>query len=539
MRKMLPFLVKTFGLKTEGHCQMKNENGLNRKGISWLRHSLPFVKKKERYSEEEVRALSFDPLGWDEGLETIDSILLRSKKITKEQKEGLVKLRKFLVTSASSSRKTMHVPNTLLRASMNPTDSISRYLVEDFGGVLNNKKIIKKDGLVDFNSKKIGSNRSLELNKQVDEKKIENSSSNYCPPEWHELDSSTKRKLRILLSLESLSKWDFDIFQLNELCNGNSLLFISWALLGSPAAQVSMAKECGEEFLNGNKFNGYDFLTKFQIKPPILCNFIRTIESDYCNENPYHNNIHAADVTQTLHVLLLNGAKKYASDLESFSIFIASICHDVHHPGFNNNYHLNSVSDLAITYNDISVLENMSASRCFRLMLKDDEGGNVDILSGLCAEQVTDVRKIITTAILHTDMTKHFQQIVNLKAIIEANDLKSNTCTLDSNDSCTLLCFVLHAADISNQAKPLPLNELWGKRVLDEFFIQGDTEKTMGLPVSHLCDRDTTSLPESQIGFIQFIVQPTFELMESLIPTFATEVMYCIDKSKKFWENKK
>ncbi len=50
----------------------------------------------------------------------------------------------------------------------------------------------------------------------------------------------------------------------------------------------------------------------------------------------------------------------------------------------------------------------------------------------------------------------------------------------------------------------------WSLRVLEEFFNQGDREKEEGLPVTPLCDRLTTSLPASQINFLEFIVAPLF-----------------------------
>ena len=46
---------------------------------------------------------------------------------------------------------------------------------------------------------------------------------------------------------------------------------------------------------------------------------------------------------------------------------------------------------------------------------------------------------------------------------------------------------------------------------------QGDKEREAGLPISYLCDRYTTNTAKSQIGFIEFIVHPTFELMKQAL----------------------
>jgi cAMP-specific phosphodiesterase 4 len=44
-------------------------------------------------------------------------------------------------------------------------------------------------------------------------------------------------------------------------------------------------------------------MNKFSISPSTLINFLKTLEDHYQNV-PYHNKIHAADVIQSIHVLL-------------------------------------------------------------------------------------------------------------------------------------------------------------------------------------------------------------------------------------------
>ena len=47
---------------------------------------------------------------------------------------------------------------------------------------------------------------------------------------------------------------------------------------------------------------------------------------------------------------------------------IASVAHDIGHPGVNNTFLINSNDELAIRYNDISVLENHHASSLFKIL---------------------------------------------------------------------------------------------------------------------------------------------------------------------------
>merc|ERR1712048_866939 len=66
----------------------------------------------------------------------------------------------------------------------------------------------------------------------------------------------------------------------------------------------------------------------------------------------------------------------------------------------------------------------------------------------------------------------------------------------------------LHMADISNPLKSFALSRLWASQVVDEFFLQGDEEKSLGIPVGMLNDRDKVNKLSSEHGFINFLVAP-------------------------------
>ena len=77
---------------------------------------------------------------------------------------------------------------------------------------------------------------------------------------------------------------------------------------------------------------------------------------------------------------------------------------------------------------------------------------------------------------------------------------------------------LIHSADVSNPTKPLDIYKQWAQRCVDEFFKQGDMEKRLGMAVSFNCDRDTVSLPQSQVGFIDAIVFPLFSVLCEFFP---------------------
>ncbi|KAL7462566.1 hypothetical protein ACHAXS_002947, partial [Conticribra weissflogii] len=74
--------------------------------------------------------------------------------------------------------------------------------------------------------------------------------------------------------------------------------------------------------------------------------------------------------------------------IDEYSMLLAAVAHDVGHPGMNNIYQVKAKTDLAITYNDTSCLENMHAARTFKIILKPGtQGGNVNVFESLTPDQ--------------------------------------------------------------------------------------------------------------------------------------------------------
>ena len=51
-------------------------------------------------------------------------------------------------------------------------------------------------------------------------------------------------------------------------------------------------------------FQERDLMRHFKIPARTMVNFLMTLEDHYVKDIPYHNHLHAADVTQSTHVLL-------------------------------------------------------------------------------------------------------------------------------------------------------------------------------------------------------------------------------------------
>ena len=485
---------------------------------------------------------------------------------------------------------------------------------------------------------------------------------NYCPPEWNRLTPDAKAELTGLLSVENLEKWEFDVFKLAELtrntltpevsgCDDDDddegeeeesslkaigeqfcpLLFVGWAILCAPLAQFAMEGSL-EGYHNTLSSSSRDladientdafycnFCEQINVNPEAICNFLREIERRYVVDNPYHNNVHASDVTQTLHALFAFIGKdllfKISSPLEIFSLIMAATFHDVGHPGTNNLFHKNAMTPFAMQYNDVSILENMHAFVGHSLLMGEERRDEWDVFKGWKQNQIIEARVIMIRAIMGTDMSNHFlkmdellekiesvrftanvvlqselgeaaengsvesssrrtrdekdqQQMLDLlgslsssgklnkveepqileilakvrdksKSIGDNNktyaELKTECSELTSN----ILTFLLHSADISNPSKPKKLAVKWANKALAEFFAQGDKEKELSLPISPLCDKETTKTADSQIGFLQFVVRPMYIMLADIVPGVKEEVLPIVDKNLKYWQELK
>ncbi|XP_068248267.1 dual specificity calcium/calmodulin-dependent 3',5'-cyclic nucleotide phosphodiesterase 1A-like isoform X4 [Palaemon carinicauda] len=289
--------------------------------------------------------------------------------------------------------------------------------------------------------------------------------------------------------LKRVDDWDFNVWSLHEASTNTPLRCLSYELL-----------------------NRYGLLHKFKMPPATLETFLTQVENGYQKfKNPYHNNVHAADVLQTIHYMLSQtGLMNWLNDIEILATLMAAIIHDYEHTGTTNNFHVMSGSETALLYNDRAVLENHHICAAFRLL----KGEESNVLINLSKEEYREFRSLVIEMVLATDMSSHFQQIKGLKAMLTITDASGV-------DKAKALSLVLHCCDISHPSKEWNLHERWTTQLLEEFFRQGDKERELGLPYSPLCDRNNTLVAESQIGFIDFIVEPSMGVCGDILDKVA------------------
>uniref|UniRef100_A0A3Q2YHY5 Phosphodiesterase n=1 Tax=Hippocampus comes TaxID=109280 RepID=A0A3Q2YHY5_HIPCM len=313
--------------------------------------------------------------------------------------------------------------------------------------------------------------------------------------------------------LEDINRWGIDIFKVSE-HSGNRPLTVTMYTV----------------------FQERDLLKSFKIPVDTFITFMMTLEDHYHADVAYHNNIHAADVVQSTHVLLSTPALEAVfSDLEILAALFASAIHDVDHPGVSNQFLINTNSELALMYNDASVLENHHLAVGFKLLQED----NCDIFQNLSKKQRHSLRKLVIDMVLATDMSKHMNLLADLKTMVETKKVTSLGVLLLDNysDRIQVLQNMVHCADLSNPTKPLELYRQWTDRIMVEFFTQGDRERNKGMEISPMCDKHNASIEKTQVGFIDYIVHPLWETWADLVHPDAQEILDTLEDNREWYQS--
>ncbi|KAI8144506.1 hypothetical protein BJV82DRAFT_667710 [Fennellomyces sp. T-0311] len=332
------------------------------------------------------------------------------------------------------------------------------------------------------------------------------------------------------------------------------------------------------------------------ITPSEFLDFLIDVDLGY-HPNPYHSFYHAADVTIVVyHMLLQFEVSHYLSRIDVAALYIAALCHDIGHPGCNNNFQVNLKTELAIRYHNKSVLESYSCTLAMDLLSKHKLLRHVERISMAQTMMPTSedqMRTSIVKMILSTDMVFHYELQENLASLLEIiTDDNSSQCyhvrsRTNSNSSMLsqlsvqtecgqmkdifemkgdksplhnfetqsyfdeddppnthrlldyrerqMLCqIVLHAADISNALRPWPICCKWSDLVCDEFFRQGELEKEHGLDVSPNMDRDQVTQTTIGLQFGDFVVSPYFEIFAAMFPR-AEALIKELAKNREEW----
>lgn len=256
--------------------------------------------------------------------------------------------------------------------------------------------------------------------------------------------------------------------------------------------------------ITGYIFKKFLSISKLEINEEHLIKFIGLVCENY-NRNHFHNFQHAVNVLQMTYQLLLeSGLINKIKPIIIFGILIAAISHDIDHPGNTNSYEINSVSKLAMLYNDISVLENHHCTLTFELL------HHTGILKSFVGDDFRDFRKTIIIGIIGTDMSKHSEFIHKF------TNFKFDSESFKVDEQYFIVGALLHCADLSNSIKNFDISYEWSKRISLEFYEQTVKEEIEGLPsLSFMKVHDNLTMCLNEITFISNISIPMWNLLKN------------------------
>lgn len=329
---------------------------------------------------------------------------------------------------------------------------------------------------------------------------------------------------RIARAMENEDYWDFNIFELEAATQKRPLIYLGLKIF----ARFGIC-----EFLNCSETT--------------LRSWLQIIEANYHSSNPYHNSTHSADVLHaTAYFLCRERIKQILDPVDEAAALIAATIHDVDHPGRTNSFLCNAGSELAILYNDTAVLESHHAALAFQLTTREDQ---CNIFKNMERNDYRTLRQAVIDMVLATEMTKHFEHVnkfVNsvtkpLSALEENKETDKeqeaiNTMLRTPENRTLIKRMLIKCADVSNPCRPREQCIEWAARISEEYFSQTDEEKRQDLPVvMPVFDRNTCSIPKSQISFIDYFITGMFDAWDAFVDL--PELLQHLDSNFKYWKD--
>jgi hypothetical protein len=252
----------------------------------------------------------------------------------------------------------------------------------------------------------------------------------------------------------------------------------------------------------------------------------------------------------------------FLGEIDPVALIIAAMCHDIGHTGVTNEFLIDTSHELALRYNDASPLENMHAAKLFEIGWANNDGGGA-FFQEFGIKKYQHIRHVCIEAILHTDilakysesrraMEKWINQNHSLfehqlgpqqaldgylngsrssermpKVTPDRSSRSSENSSRSSLDGASawpspelqkalqgagaralFRNALMQFSDASYPTKTWTICQLWADQITEEFFLLGDQQKALALPVPALYDREKTVEAAGQINYIEYIVLP-------------------------------
>ncbi|XP_025093162.1 cGMP-specific 3',5'-cyclic phosphodiesterase-like isoform X2 [Pomacea canaliculata] len=272
-----------------------------------------------------------------------------------------------------------------------------------------------------------------------------------------------------------------------------------------------------------------DLINRFKVPYEVACRWVCTVKKNY-RPVTYHNWRHAFNVCQTMfNIIFTGGFRTMFDDLEVFSLMAACLCHDLDHRGTNNAFQAKVASPLAMLYST-SVLEHHHFDHC--IMILNSEGNN--IFQSLSPEEYRRAIRMLEHAILSTDLAIYFKTRGDFKKLVENGERTFR----EKKERELLRAMMMTACDVAAITKPWIIQQKVAQLVTNEFFEQGDIERTqLGEQPIPMMDRNKKDeLPKMQVGFIDAVCIPVYKLFAEMNERLAPLYLGCENNREKWQE---
>ncbi|XP_063983080.1 cGMP-dependent 3',5'-cyclic phosphodiesterase-like isoform X3 [Diachasmimorpha longicaudata] len=276
-------------------------------------------------------------------------------------------------------------------------------------------------------------------------------------------------------------------------------------------------------------FDELDLIRSWKIKRKTLARFILYVKKGY-RDAPYHNWIHAFSVAHFAYLMIKNlnlVEDKYFTRLQALVFLVSGLCHDIDHRGTNNSFQTQCGTVLASLYSsEGSVMErhHLAQSMC----ILNTEGCN--IFENLASDEYSEALDLLRNNILATDLASHFRTMDEQDEMVNSGFNRD-----DLGHQKLLHAMFMTCCDISDQTKDWKTSKKTAEQIYDEFFSQGDLEKSMGTAPIEMMDREKASIPDLQVQFITNLVLPLFTNLSALFPV-ANCLVESIKRNRCIWQ---
>jgi cAMP and cAMP-inhibited cGMP 3',5'-cyclic phosphodiesterase 10 len=239
-----------------------------------------------------------------------------------------------------------------------------------------------------------------------------------------------------------------------------------------------------------------------------LMKFSLTIKKNY-RRVPYHNWTHGFSVANSMYSLIKHSGNVFRPN-ECLALYIGALCHDLDHRGKNNKFMLDTESPLAAIYST-STMEHHHFNQTVTIL--QQEGHN--IFAKLSSAEYKQVLSLLKHCILATDLALFFPNRAKLSQLVQDKSFSWS----NPEHRLLLQAISMTGSDLSASAKPWDIQVETVKVIFEEFYEQGDAERSSGrMPIPMMDRNQPDQQASSQVGFLTGICVPCYTLLYTLIP---------------------